>query len=102
MQAHTVTPGVLVPEACTYLYYLASPLGFTVSFLVHWGINRLFPPVGLGEKDDVDYYGTFTAAEAEKLGVAPHSPFDGEEASPGIDPEKDGGHAPSEMKSRYV
>ena len=90
---------MLVPEACTYLYYLAFPLGFTVSLLVHLAINRLFPPIGLGEKDDVDYYGTFTTAEAERVGLAPHSPFDGEEkGSPGIDPEKDRKHAADQIK----
>jgi NCS1 family nucleobase:cation symporter-1 len=60
------------------LYYLAFPLGFTVSFLVHWCINRLWPPIGLGEKDDVDYYGTFTSEEAARLGVATQSPIEGE------------------------
>jgi nucleobase:cation symporter-1, NCS1 family len=75
--AHAVTPSVAVPEACTDLYYLAFPLGFTVSFLAHWAINLAFPPRGLGEKDDVDYYGTFTAEEATRLDVAPSDRIDG-------------------------
>ena len=87
--AHTVTPGVSVPAACTNLYYLAFPLGFTVSFLLHWTLNKLFPPRGLGEKDDVDYYGTFTSPEAMKLGVAVQDPIDGGDgASAGDDSEK--------------
>lgn len=70
--ANAVTPNaVSVPEACTNLYYLAFPLGFTVSFLVHLIINKLSPPPGLGDMDDVDYYGTFSMEEALKLGVAP-------------------------------
>ena len=77
--AHAVTPSVVVPQACTDLYRLAFPLGFVVSFLAHWGINLLSPPPGLGVSDDVDYYGTFTTDEAEKLGVAPGHTIDGED-----------------------
>ncbi|KAK3071663.1 hypothetical protein LTR53_008236 [Teratosphaeriaceae sp. CCFEE 6253] len=75
--AHAVTPSVVVPEACTNLYYLAFPLGFTVSFMAHWAINAVFPPPGLREKDAVDYYGTFTTEEAMRLGVAPNETYDG-------------------------
>lgn len=32
---------------------------------------RLFPVPGMGDFDDVDYYGAFTPAEAAKLGVMP-------------------------------
>ena len=87
--AATVTPdAVQVPQACINLYYLAFPLGFTVSFLVHLGLNRVWPPVGLGEKDDVDFYGTFTTEEAVRLGVAPNSPIEGEDEASGMtDPE---------------
>lgn len=68
--AHAVTPRVQVPEACTNLYYLAFPLGFAVSFSLHYIFNKVFPPKGLGEADDVDYYSTFTPDEAAKLHVA--------------------------------
>lgn len=68
--AHAVTPSVTVPKACTNLYDLAFPLGFVVSFLVHWGINTAFPSPGLGEIDEIDHYDTFTAEEANKIGVA--------------------------------
>ena len=77
--AHTVTPGVAVPQACINLYYLAFPLGFTVSFLTHWALNTLNPPAGLGDQDDVDYYETFTKEEAEKLGVVLRSPSEQED-----------------------
>ena len=30
---------------------------------------RIFPVEGLGDYDDLDYYGAFTAKEAAKLGV---------------------------------
>lgn len=76
--ANAVTPNVKVPAACTDLYYLAFPLGFTVSFLVHLGLNKAFPPAGLGEIDETDYYGTFSSDEAAKLGVRPQY-IEGEE-----------------------
>lgn len=69
--AHAVTPAVIVPAGCTELYYLAYPLGFTISFLVYYGLHKAFPPAGLGEIDSIDYYGTFSAEEAMKLGVEP-------------------------------
>ena len=31
---------------------------------------RLFPVAGLGDYDEIDYFGAFTAKEAAKLGVA--------------------------------
>lgn len=31
---------------------------------------KLFPVKGLGEYDDVDYFGAFTAKEAAKLGIS--------------------------------
>jgi NCS1 family nucleobase:cation symporter-1 len=65
-----VAPGVDVPAACTNLYYLAFPLGFAVSFVVYWGLNRVWPPRGLGDVDEVDEFGTFTASEGAKLGAA--------------------------------
>lgn len=78
--AHTVTPSVVVPQACVNLYYLAFPLGFVVSFLTHWLINITWPPAGLGEKDGADYYNTFTYEEAERLGVAYGDIYDGQDA----------------------
>lgn len=32
---------------------------------------KLFPVPGMGEFDDVDYYGAFTEKEAQALGVTP-------------------------------
>ncbi|KAK8038347.1 hypothetical protein PG994_015114 [Apiospora phragmitis] len=85
---HNVNPTIEVPKACTNLYSLAFPLGFTVSFLVHWGINRLSPPPGLADIDDVDYYSTFTPDEASRLGVTPGDVLVGEERAT-ADIEKD-------------
>jgi nucleobase:cation symporter-1, NCS1 family len=34
-------------------------------------LNKLFPAEGMGDYDEVDYYGTFTSQEAAKLGVIP-------------------------------
>lgn len=70
--AHAITPSISVPVGCTRLYYLAFPLGFAISFLAYWGLNTVFPPLGLGEIDNVDYYNTFTSEEAAKLGIAGH------------------------------
>ena len=75
--AHAVNPNITVPEACTKLYYLAFPLGFTMSFFVYWVVNTLSPPPGLGEKDETDQLMTFTREEAAKIGVAPYEVYDG-------------------------
>ncbi|KAI7465977.1 NCS1 nucleoside transporter family, partial [Hortaea werneckii] len=86
--AHAVTPHVAVPRACTDLYYLAYPLGFTVSFLTHWALNTMAPPPGLGVADDVDVYETFASDEAMRLGIAPSNVLDAEEVT--VDGEKGG------------
>ncbi|EWG41229.1 hypothetical protein FVEG_03375 [Fusarium verticillioides 7600] len=68
--AAAVTPDkIKVGEAWHELFYLAFPLGFAISFTVHYAINRVFPPTGLGLVDDMDYFGSFTEAEALKLGM---------------------------------
>ncbi|KZL78670.1 NCS1 nucleoside transporter [Colletotrichum tofieldiae] len=70
--AASVTPNsVHVGTAWVNLYYLAFPLGFTISFLLHLGINKVWPPPEAGMIDEVDYYGTFTDGEARKMGVLP-------------------------------
>ena len=66
-----VAPNINVPVACTNLYYLAFPLGFAVSFVVYYALNRISPPEGLGTVDEMDNFGTFTAGEAQKLGIIP-------------------------------
>lgn len=72
--AANVTPDkVSVGRAWSELFYLAFPLGFAISFVAHYVLNRIWPPAGLGVVDEVDYYGTFTPDEAIKLGVVPES-----------------------------
>lgn len=75
--AANVTPdAIAVGHAWHELFYMAFPLGFAISFTVHYVLNRLWPPIGLGMVDHVDYFGTFTPDEALRLGMAPLS--DGE------------------------
>lgn len=63
---------IVVPEGCNELYYLAYPLGFAISFVVHLTLNKLFPPPGLGQIDPMDYYNTFTPEEAAHVGIEPY------------------------------
>ncbi len=46
--------------------------GFGISFILFYIVNTIFPPGNLGEIDEADYFGTFTPAEARKLGIVPH------------------------------
>ncbi|KIV92187.1 hypothetical protein PV10_06646 [Exophiala mesophila] len=65
-----VNSSVQVPSACMEMFYLAFPLGLAISFTLYFALNKVFPPQGLGQYDDVDYYATFSAPEAARLGVA--------------------------------
>ncbi|KPI36855.1 Uridine permease [Cyphellophora attinorum] len=51
----------------SYLYYISYPFGLTVSILVFVALNKFFPVSGLGDVDDLDYYGTFGPAETSSL-----------------------------------
>jgi NCS1 family nucleobase:cation symporter-1 len=66
---NAVTPSIIVKKELQELYYLAFPLGFAISFVAYFILNKLDPPRGLGDVDEADYFGTFTAAEAQKLGL---------------------------------
>ncbi|KAI7784557.1 Transporter aclS [Diaporthe eres] len=59
------------PDAIYALYYIASHVGFFISFVSFYLANIAFPLPNLGEFDEEDKYGTFTAEEAAKLGVVP-------------------------------
>lgn len=48
-----------------------NPLGFFISAVVFYTLNSLFPVPDMDQMDSVDVYGTFTAAEARRIGVAP-------------------------------
>jgi NCS1 family nucleobase:cation symporter-1 len=70
--ANAVNPKITVSTGATNLFALAYIEGFAISFAVHGVINWFWPPVGLGQIDEEDYYGTFTVEEANALGVIPH------------------------------
>ncbi|GJC80851.1 transporter aclS [Colletotrichum liriopes] len=59
------------PDAIYELYYIAFFIGFLISFVLFYIANLAFPTAHLGEIDEEDKYGTFTASEATKLGVTP-------------------------------
>ncbi|KAI5927569.1 uracil permease [Camillea tinctor] len=66
----TVRGDTSAPRALFELYYMAFFIGFFTSAIIFLLLNKIFPPEGLGEFDEVDVYGTFTAKEAIKLGVS--------------------------------
>jgi len=72
-----VNTSVKIPAASTHMFSMAFPLGFAISFFFYWGFCTLSPPPGLGEIDEVDYFGTFTPAEAAKWGITPEVPIEG-------------------------
>lgn len=55
--------------------WLAFFFGFFTSALAFFITMKLFPVPGMGEFDDVDYYGAFTEKEAQALGVTPSETF---------------------------
>ncbi|KAL1858723.1 hypothetical protein VTK73DRAFT_7809 [Phialemonium thermophilum] len=68
----SLDPANHIPLGLTRTFYTGFLTGYAISFLAHWGLNKAFPPAGLGEIDTYDSYGTFTPEEAAKLGVEPH------------------------------
>ena len=52
---------------------MAFLIGFFVSGTIFFALNKIFPYHGMGEYDEIDIYGTFTAAEAARRGVVPTS-----------------------------
>ncbi|KAK0449149.1 permease for cytosine/purines, uracil, thiamine, allantoin-domain-containing protein [Armillaria borealis] len=61
------------PRALYKIYYCSFFVGFGISFILFYIVNTIFPPGNLGEIDEADYFGTFTLAEARKLGIVPHA-----------------------------
>ncbi|KUJ17170.1 uracil permease [Mollisia scopiformis] len=72
----TVRGNTTAPKRLFELYYMAFFFGFFTSALLFYVTMRLFPVPGMGDFDDVDYYGAFTAKEAAKLGVMPLDSLD--------------------------
>ena len=70
---NAVNPNIAVSAAASNLFALAYIEGFAISFVVHGFLNWFWPPMGLGEVDEEDYYGTFTIEEAQALGIVPHA-----------------------------
>lgn len=60
------------PDALFQLYYTAFFTGFSISFVLFYAVNLVFPIKRAGEFDPYDDWATFTPKEAEKLGVVPH------------------------------
>lgn len=53
--------------------------------MIFYTLNKLFPVIGMGEYDEVDTYGTFTQAEAAKLGIVPADQvLEAEDGSDGV------------------
>lgn len=85
--AANVTPAaVQVDHAWNELYYMAFPLGFAISFTVHYVLNQIWPPADLGIVDDADYFGTFEPDEALRLGISPSSDMDVDTTIDGVQP----------------
>ncbi|KAI9147473.1 Transporter aclS [Paramyrothecium foliicola] len=84
--AQNVTPSrVTVSRPWSELFYLAFPLGFTISFVAHYIINRVFPPPGLGQQDEVDHFSTFLVEDPATRGIAAtEASDDGESSGKGI------------------
>ncbi|KAF3770681.1 hypothetical protein M406DRAFT_67063, partial [Cryphonectria parasitica EP155] len=59
------------PRGLYQLYYMAFLMGFSISSILFYTLNKLFPVPGMGEYDDIDFYGTLSPDEAAKLGVIP-------------------------------
>lgn len=88
--AASLNTSINVPIGCMHLYQLAFPLGFVISFLVFYALNKIWPPPGMGEIDDFDEFGTFTPDEAARLGVSVDTVFE-EGTIEGVEPQEEKG-----------
>ncbi|KAJ2970201.1 hypothetical protein NQ176_g8302 [Zarea fungicola] len=79
----SISKTIIVPAGASHLYDLAFIVGFAISFVVYYGLNKLSPPKALGAFDPTDIYGTFTAYESERLGV--HQILDGQDQDSSIE-----------------
>lgn len=57
------------PDALFQLYYTAFFTGLSISFVLFYAVNLLFPIQGAREFDEYDDWATFTSEEAAKLGI---------------------------------
>lgn len=82
---NAVNPKIPAEDGLQKMYYLAFPLGFAISAVVYYGLNKLDPPTGLGLVDEVDYFGTFTPEEARKLGLRSAEILEGVDGVDGVE-----------------
>ncbi|KAF2682590.1 hypothetical protein K458DRAFT_478578 [Lentithecium fluviatile CBS 122367] len=59
------------PRPLVQLYFLAFFIGFFISAIIFYFLNVLFPVPDMDQIDDVDVYGSFSPAEARKIGIIP-------------------------------
>jgi NCS1 family nucleobase:cation symporter-1 len=57
----SVDPANSVPQGLVETYYTGFITGYLISFLAHWGLSVVFPPVGLGEVDEYDSVSVFVS-----------------------------------------
>ncbi|KZM22184.1 nucleobase transmembrane transporter [Ascochyta rabiei] len=67
----TVRGDMSPPRALVQLYYMAFLIGFFISAVIFYSLNLVSPVPDMVQMDSTDVYGTFTAAEARRIGVAP-------------------------------
>jgi NCS1 family nucleobase:cation symporter-1 len=60
--------------------------GFFTSALLFFITMKLFPVSGMGEFDEIDHYGAFTAKEAAILGIVPYEGYPSVEGVEEIQP----------------
>ncbi|EED16825.1 conserved hypothetical protein [Talaromyces stipitatus ATCC 10500] len=58
-----------IPIGLTQATYTGFLCGYVISFTLHYVLNKVSPPPGLGAFDVTDTFGTFSYEEAEKLGI---------------------------------
>lgn len=58
-----------VPSGAVKNFQISFIIGYPLAFIIYYALSKIWPPVGVGEFDKIDYFGTFTPEEAEKLGV---------------------------------
>lgn len=50
----SLDPKNTIPKGLTETFYTGFITGYAISFLAQWGLNKVFPPVGLGQIDNYD------------------------------------------------
>ncbi|QYS97962.1 Nicotinamide riboside transporter 1 [Trichoderma simmonsii] len=82
---HAIKPTISVAPGAANLYNLSFIVGFWISFIVHYMLNAISPPQGLGEVDAIDLFGTFTPEEILTLGIETRPRLDDESQESSIE-----------------